>query len=205
MILRSSQIAEMLEYTGAPSSRELSIVPSPRLSNLKSIDTAAVDLRLGRWFRSFRQSRTSSLKIGGSTKSKKPSENRLTREYFVRFGDVFFLHPGKFILGITLEWLHLPNHLAAYVTGKSSLGRRGLIIETAAGIHPGFAGCLALEMTNLGEVPIELVPGMEICQIFLHEVSGSMQPAPTQFSGFRKPYLGSTRKDPVLEALSTQL
>src|SRR5580704_1069060 len=57
-----------------------------------------------------------------------------------------------------------------YIAGKSSLGRRGLIIETAAGLLPGFSSCLALER---GEVPIALLPGMRICQIFLYHVSES--------------------------------
>lgn len=52
-------------------------------------------------------------------------------------------------------------------------GRRELIIETAAGLLPGFSGCLALERSNVGEVPIALLPGMRICQIFLYHVSES--------------------------------
>jgi dCTP deaminase len=45
---------------------------------------------------------------------------------------------------VTLEWIRLPKNLAAYVTGKSSWGRRGLIPATATGVHPGFKGCLTL-------------------------------------------------------------
>ena len=39
--------------------------------------------------------------------------------------------------------------MSGYVTGKSSLGRHGLIIETAAGIHPSFSGCL-IEVRPIG-------------------------------------------------------
>jgi dCTP deaminase len=88
------------------------------------------------------------------------------------------------------------------VTGKSSLGRRGLVIETASGIQPGFSGCLALELSNVGEVPIALLPGMQICQIFVHEVGPDPKPAKSQFIGRRKPVLGTVRPDDILVKLS---
>jgi dCTP deaminase len=76
-----------------------------------------------------------------------------------------------------------------------------LIIETAAGIHPEFKGCLTLELTNVGEVPIALRPGMPICQIFLHEVKPGGTEARGQFTGRRKPVLGRIQPDHVVERL----
>ena len=127
---------------------------------------------------------------------------QLSRYQFVPFGDRFILHPGQFILGITFEWLRLPTNLAGFVTGKSSWGRRGLIIETAAGIHPGFCGCLTLEIGNVGPVPIPLIPGMEICQVFFEVASGEPDKAESQFIGRRRPILGDIEFDPTLEKLS---
>jgi dCTP deaminase len=83
----------------------------------------------------------------------------------------------------------MPGELAAYVTRKSSLARRGLVIETAAGGHPGFAGCITLELANVGEIPISLTPGMKICQ-FLHQATSFNSKAGSQFKGRRKPGLG---------------
>src|SRR6185295_230400 len=99
-----------------------------------------------------------------------PSEANLTKSHYVSFGSRFILHPRNFVLGVTLEWIRLPNDLAGYVIGRSSWGRRGLIIATAVGVHPGFTGCLTLELTNVGEIPIAIKPGMTICQLFLHTV-----------------------------------
>ncbi len=103
------------------------------------------------------------------------------KEHFVPFGNPFILHPSKFVLGISLEWVNLPSYLAGYVTGKSSWARRGLIIETAAGIHPGFSGCIALEMTNIGEIPIKIVPATEIGQLFLHHADGDEKVTESQY------------------------
>jgi len=174
----------------------LSIVPPPDAQRLSETGAASIDLRLGRWFRTMRHARTELLQVSSPEEEPIP-----TKEHFVRFGERFIIHPRNFVLGITLEWLRLPSDLAGYVTGKSSLGRRGLIIETASGIQPGFAGCLALELSNVGEVPIALLPGMEICQIFLHEVGPDPKFATSQFTGRRKPVLGSVRPDTILNKL----
>ena len=95
------------------------------------------------------------------------------------------------MLAVTLEWIRVPLDLAGMVAGKSSWGRRGLVVETAPGIHPGFSGCLTLEMTNVGEIPVEVMPGMEICQLFLHQVDGKGNVAAnSRFFGQRYPSLG---------------
>ena len=126
------------------------------------------------------------------------------KKYFVPFGEQFILHPGRFVLGSTLEWIRLPASVAGYITGKSSLGRRGLIIETAAGIHPGFSGCLALELANVGEVPVAIEPGMPICQIFLHTASPGEGLSKSMFSGKRRPTLGTLRPDNILQKLRSK-
>lgn len=74
-------------------------------------------------------------------------------------------------------------------------------VETAAGIHPGYTGCLTLELANVGVAPIKLTPGMHICQIFLHAIEKNEAAADTQFVGFRKPGLGRIGKERVLEGL----
>ena len=61
----------------------------------------------------------------------------------------------------------------AYVVGRSSWGRLGLIVATAIGVHPGFAGPLTLELRNLGETPLRLYPGQPIAQLFFHPVQTS--------------------------------
>lgn len=196
-VLSSDYIANLMSLG------EIDIVPRPDMIGPSESGQASIDLRLGRWFRTMRQSRMHVVSMfdQDSTGEEGRSEAGLTKEYFVRFDGEFILHPGKFAIDITLEWLGLPSYLAGYVTGKSSLGRRGLIIETAAGIQPGFKGCLALELTNVGEVPLQLGPGMRVCQIFLHEVKEPGTDSASQFNGRRKPSLGQVRPDDVVKKL----
>jgi dCTP deaminase len=151
---------------------KLTIVPAPDLARVRQRDGASVVLTLGRCFRSFEQTRTDSVSVFGRDASQvaAPTEMSRTWQHFVRLGDYYVLHPGRFVIGATLERLTLPAGLSGHVTGKSSLGRHGLVIGTANRIHPYFSGCLILELANIGEISIEVYPGMEVCQIVFHRV-----------------------------------
>jgi len=129
---------------------------------------------------------------------------QFTKTHYVPFGDSYFLHPRSFVLGTTLEWVRLPRDLAAYVVGRSSWGRRGLIIATATGVHPGFTGCITLELTNVGEIPIAIKPGMAVCQLFFHEVSGPEAAGGdrSQFAASRKPTVGRINADEFFRKLT---
>jgi len=183
MILNSGELADRMFVF--KDGRHLSITPPPDQEQFRNEAGASVDLRLGRWFRTMRQAKLPLLDLTAPS-----AHSSFSREHFVPFDDFFILHPGSFALGITLEWMSVPFDLAANVTGKSSLGRRGLIIETAAGIHPGFAGCLTLELANVGEIPLGLKPGMSICQVVFQSIIGSGSKTSSQFHGARKPHLG---------------
>ena len=121
------------------------------------VQPASVDLRLGDSFRVFHNHRTAAIDL------RDPPTN-LTEE--VVTSDVFVIHPGEFVLGVTLEHVRLPDDVVARIEGKSSLGRLGLIVHATAGfVDPGFSGTLTLEITNLTRVPIKLYPGLLIAQL----------------------------------------
>jgi len=201
MIIKAEKIAQILE-SSISGNDPLVIAPQPNIQELKESGSASVDLRLGSWFGILRQSRSSLLDIGKEG-SKADSEIALMKMHYVRFGDKFILHPHSFVLGVTLEWIRLPKDIGGYVTSRSSWGRRGLIIATAVGVHPGFTGCLTLELSNVGEMPIALYPGMAICQFFLHKVdSDSDNVDRSRFIGKRKPTLGTVTFDHFAKKIS---
>lgn len=199
-MLNSSEILAALQTDGDD---RIEIVPRPSIEGIKK-NGASIDLRLGRWFESIRQTSTTVLQLSPSQQSDAKRAERVTRRHFVPFGEEFVLHPGRFVLAATLEWITLPTNVAGLVTGKSSLGRRGLIIETAAGVHPGFNGCLTLELANIGEVPVSISPGMLICQIFLHRLEAGGSAHLGTYSGQRRPILGKLSVDDVVVRLGTK-
>lgn len=199
MLLKSDVIASLLKAgLGAGSTDPFVITPHPDLAEIERSGSASIDLRLGTWFMSLRQSRTALMKVDDG------QESQFTKSHYVSFGDHYILHPGTFVLGVTLEWMRIPRDLAAYVVGRSSWGRRGLIIATATGVHPGFTGCLTLELSNVGEVPIAIKPGALICQLFLHRTEDTNQNFidASQFIGQRKPSVGKIVLDPFASKLA---
>ncbi len=202
MILKADQIARELESPEDPED-PLVITPRPDFTYLQKSGAASLDVRLGRWFLACRQSRSGLLDVYERT-SETPNEAKLTKAYYVPFGEGFVLHPRAFVLGVTIEWFRLPENRAAYVIGRSSWGRHGLIIATATGVHPGFTGCLTLELSNVGEIPITIKPGTTICQVFFHEVKlGEKKLVDrSSFIGRRKPTLGVIKLDQTAEDLA---
>lgn len=203
MILKADRIAALIEQGEQSGTRDpFMIIPHPDPSEIGETGSASIDLRLGTWFVTSRLARMSHLGVDNNI----PHSSQFTKTTYVPLGEDFFLHPGSFVLGVTLEWLRFPGNLAGYLIGKSGWGRRGLIIATATGVHPGFKGCLTLEMINAGELPIAIKPGMRICQLFLHEVN-TRDTDPdlidqSHFVGERKPTISKIQMDDFAQRVS---
>lgn len=87
------------------------------------------------------------------------------------------LRQGDFYLLHTAEVVTLGNRVGGWCVGKSSRARKGLIVESAGWVDPGFTGQLVLEVSNLSPIPITLTPGMKIAQIVFTELrSPSLKP-----------------------------
>ena len=199
-MLSTLEVRRRMSENQASTSKRLTIVPDPFVKNMEQIGRTSIDLRLGRWLMLLQQTKASVIDFA-ETRDENKFSSRDAKTYYIPFGQKFVLHPNRFVLATTMEWLSLPDDVAAYISGKSSLGRMGLIIETAAGIHPGFSGCITLELFNCGEVPIGIYPGMRVCQLFFHEVEGEKINKSTNFGGRRRPLFGSYTPDKKLDAM----
>ena len=105
--------------------------------------------------------------------------------------DEYILLPGVFILGVTADWISLPDNIVARIEGKSSLGRLGLAVHITAGyIDPGFQGHITLELANFNTNPILLFAGMRICQLQFSKMSQSAI----------KPYEGKYQNAPGVQS-----
>lgn len=144
------------------------------------IQPSSIDVRLDRFFRVFNNSKythidpkcpqeelTDLVEVGDGCDAKgvSLSEGGIAE-------DAFILHPGEFVLGSILEYVTVPDNLAARLEGKSSLGRLGLLTHSTAGfIDPGFTGHITLELSNTANLPIALYPGMKIGQLAIFTLS----------------------------------
>lgn len=82
------------------------------------------------------------------------------------------LNPHQLYLARTVERTETHN-LVPMIEGRSSIGRLGLFVHVTAGFGDvGFCGYWTLEMFAIQ--PIRIYPGVPICQIFFHQIAGSI-------------------------------
>lgn len=199
-VLSCQQIRERIYNTIEP---KMQLVVTPLLDPKSQLQegSSSLDIRLGTHFLQQKRTTIGSIEPGVA---KSPSEVVVSvLRSIVPFGKDFMLHPRQFVLGCSLEYFKIPIDLSAYVVGRSSWGRLGLIVATAIGIHPLFRGIITLELTNLGEVPIVLRPGRTIAQIFFHTTEGKVgsQGVITQSAGDSIPHAIYDFPDPELEKI----
>ena len=83
------------------------------------------------------------------------------------------LSPNQLYLGRTVERT-TTHQLVPQIEGRSSVGRLGLFVDVTAGFGDvGFSGFWTLEIFAVQ--PVRIYPGVPICQIFYHELTGEVE------------------------------
>jgi len=179
VILGTAKIRELLEQPAENPADRLVICPLLDLDKQLKPGTASVDVRLGQRFH---------VPLRGNSTFCRPAIERIysstRRTLSSRLGIILSYTRGSSFSERPWKWVHLPKNLTAFVIGKSSWGRDGLIIATAIGVHPNFSGMLTLEISNVGEIPIYLYPGLAIAQLFLASVEPGREVAAPEPSAF---------------------
>jgi len=166
MLLSDSSIRALLE------SGDVSITPKPELERMQPI---SVDLLFGD---------TWAKQIQGDD------------QMFRWYSQEVIIQPGEFMLGCTRERIVLPRYVAAFVHGKSTLARQGLMVEAAGLVDPGFEGTLTLELKNIGHRPLRLPAGSAACQITLHMTDMAVV-RPYGTPGLNSHYQGQEHAEPA--------
>jgi len=157
----------------------LYIAPNLDLKQDASYEKSSLDIRLGTHFIITRRTKFSHIDPFGLEGDREKTEAEIAtelenyqEEVYIPFSEEFNLHPQQFAMGCTLEYFRFPLDVMAYVIGRSSWGRLGLVIAMATVVHPGYTGVLTLELENLGDAPITLLAGCRIGQLVFHRVEG---------------------------------
>lgn len=117
-----------------------------------------------------------------------PDERWISGEAIIR--------PGEFFLANTSERVELPAHIAGLVHGKSTWARRGLLVEAAGLVDPGFKGTITLELKNIGAQSLLLSAGKAICQMTFHAVDVAVL-RPYGSAGLNSHYQGQENAEPA--------
>ena len=149
----------------------LVIDPAPAYSRINQV---SIDLRLGRKFTVMKGLPPHVPKV-----RVKPSLFRSGDAWEHREGDSFDLQPGAFVLAQTHESVTMPSDLVGFVEGRSSWARVGIGIHmTAPKIDPGFSGTITLEISNVGQMTVELVAEEDApAQLILLKLTESLDAA----------------------------
>jgi len=140
------------------------------------IQPASIDLRLGHHFLKVDENDIGTIHLDRPLK------------YVEVTMDEIVIPPGSFMLASTLEYVHLPNDVTAFVEGRSSIGRIGLFVQNAGWVDPGFEGELTLELFNANRQPIRLAAERRICQlVFARMDRAATTPYQGKYQGQRRP------------------
>ena len=107
----------------------------------------------------------------------------LYKKHVLNKDDAFCLKPGQFALAATMEYFDIPATLAAYVQGRSSIGRAGLTVQNAGYVDPGFYGTITLELKNETRNKIYLKPGYPVAQMIFETVTDVETPYHGKYNG----------------------
>lgn len=137
-----------------------------------AINPASINLRLGDTFKRIKHDQTY-IKLGGEVEY----------EDVALIDDHVLIYPGEFMLATTMEWIRVPICAAAFVQGRSSIGRAALTVQNAGFVDPGFTGHITLELKNEGPVPIMLYPGYPVTQLVYMEADDVSKPYDGKYVG----------------------
>ena len=126
--------------------------------------------RLGSWTYDVELGNTFKVPEYNSTKFIDPRihhQEDMFRVVELKDGEEFVLHPHKFVLGSTKEFIKLSADVVCLLEGRSSFARWGIVPHVQAGIgEPGWEGQYTLEILNMNEVPVILRPGDVLAQLY---------------------------------------
>lgn len=171
------------------SKKKLSIRP---LLSIDQIGEASIDFRLGYDFLVSVQGRDAF--INASKNDWIPGgHQRNVKQFFQssrrQIGETFILHPNQTVLGVTLEYVRLPDDCMLMLFMRSSYARLGLTVSTI--VQPGYCGCLNVEFTNSNNNPINLAIGARIIQGVICRISSD-----TKYFHTARKYICQVRPEP---------
>ncbi|MFA5406086.1 MAG: dCTP deaminase [Candidatus Nanoarchaeia archaeon] len=138
--------------------------------NDEQVSSSSIDLRLGDQFRVFKHTGRTHID---------PYDRECSDDYTelhkITDKKPFTIHPGEFVLASTHERIEMPSDLVGSIDGRSSLGRLGIIIQTAAMVDAGFKGHITLELANIGKMPVNIYPGMRICRMTFQQLTNECE------------------------------
>lgn len=174
--------------------RSKRIIITPLISLQHQLGGDSFDLRVGPEFVLTERSEATCIDPAEMTCfSSQQIEKRYRRLLKINPLDPFILHPGEQVLCSTLETVHVPDDLMAFLEGRSTWAKQGLGVHSHAGfIHAGSTGVITLELINIGSVPFKLYTGTRVAQLAFAPLSSTPL---RHYAGENAKYAGSIKPE----------
>jgi dCTP deaminase len=95
----------------------------------------------------------------------KSSENGIWQDFE---GDVCYIPPNSFALGVSLEMFNMPRDVTGLVVGKSTYARCGLIVNITP-LEAGWSGYVTMEISNTTPLPAKVYANEGIAQVLFFQ------------------------------------
>lgn len=185
----------------------LKIIPLIDVSN--QLGACSLDIRLGPSFQTYQPNQSGVVDLNDEESVKNVFKN--STDIDLDFMEAIVLAPGQFVLAHTMEYVGLPENVAAQIEGRSSFARLGLQVHMTANlIDPGFHGSITFELFNTGPNPIRLYPGYRIGQLRFFKSKQPLNPYNIKKGAkFKGMFIHSTslldKKDDEVEKITEKL
>ncbi len=137
-----------------------------------SVNPASINLRLGHTFLKPVPGQTIML-----------GEEMQYRRFDLDDRETIAIGTGEFMLATTIEAVAVPINAAAFVQGRSSIGRAALSVQNAGFVDPGFHGHITLELKNEGPCTLLLYPGYPVTQLVYMDATHVTKPYSGKYNG----------------------
>jgi|WetSurMetagenome_2_1015567.scaffolds.fasta_scaffold26295_1 deoxycytidine triphosphate deaminase len=174
------------------------LIITPLIDIDSRIQKNTVTLSLGTKYLVMKETRYSAINPLDVTKDR---VEEILEKVVLEYSETIVLRPGQMVLAGTFEYISLPYDMSAQVGSRSTYGRLALVPATATFVHPGFKGCLTLELVNVGADPIILCPRMEVAQLIFSYYGGEANKLVTRYKLPTGPEFPKVWEDKNLEKL----
>eukprot|EP01098_Paradermamoeba_levis_P004686 TRINITY_DN1997_c0_g1_i1.p1 TRINITY_DN1997_c0_g1~~TRINITY_DN1997_c0_g1_i1.p1 ORF type:complete len:188 (-),score=45.74 TRINITY_DN1997_c0_g1_i1:213-731(-) len=135
--------------------------------NPENLGCASIDLTLSNEFRFYKPG-LSTLLV-----NEQADYRDITEKIVLKEGETYLLLPGQACLGITQEVVKMSPQYCGLLEGRSRFARLGLFVHITAGfMNPGINNRQVLEIYNASNHPLQLVPGVRVCQFIFLKMLG---------------------------------
>ncbi len=166
MLLNKDNIVARLAHKDP----EKKIIITPFIDPDEQVGSVSIDLRLGTEFEII-QGLDGNIRPDHKMTAEELEQKTIKQKITVKTepAEAFYIQPGVFVVGYSIEHLKLPPDLLAKIEGRNSWGKIGLFVNSTSGLlTPNFSGTLTFALKNMSPAPLPLYPGVRIAQVYFH-------------------------------------